>query len=71
MGRPIGSMAEAGSGILSLLSKFSRFERLYEFGSSCVSNDKCCRDNGGGGDFSAMPVGTGIEGIEVILADML
>lgn len=32
-------------------------------GTSSVSNDRCCKDNGGGGDFSAMPVGILIDDI--------
>lgn len=60
IGRCVGSIAEAGSGILSRSLKAKRLERLARpLGESLVSNERCCKDNGGGGDLSAMPVGGG------------
>jgi hypothetical protein len=55
----LGSIAEAGSGMLSLLLKPRRFEREYcpFAGVSSVSSERCCRERGGGGDLCAMPVG--------------
>jgi len=58
IGRAEGSMAEAGSGILSLWLNPNRLGyELFPLGASCVSNDRCCNDKGGGGDLSTMPVG--------------
>lgn len=37
--------------------------RPVDSGISSVSSDRCCKDNGGGGDFSAMPVGILNDGI--------
>lgn len=52
-GLPLGSIALAGSGMLSLLLKPRRFVREYcplFIGVSSVSSDRCCKDRGGGGD---------------------
>lgn len=63
IGRCDGSIAEAGSGILSRSLKPSRFARLeIPFGGSRVSSDKCCNERGGGGDLSAIPVGVCCDG---------
>ena len=57
-GRAVGSMAVAGSGMLSRLPNSRRFDLLTcPLGASCVSNDKCCSDNGGAGVRWANPVG--------------
>jgi hypothetical protein len=58
-GLPLGSMALAGSGMLSLLLKPRRLDRAYWplTGVSSVSKERCCKDKGGGGDRCAMPVG--------------
>ena len=55
----VGSIAEAGSGILSRLPNPRRFalEVLPGGTTSLVSSDKCCNEIGGGGDFSTIPVG--------------
>jgi hypothetical protein len=53
-----GSIADAGSGMLSRSLYPRRFARgPIPFGGSLVSRDRCCRDNGGGGDLSTKPVG--------------
>lgn len=58
IGRCEGSIAEAGSGMLSRSLKASRLARLGNpLRGSRVSSDKCCSDRGGGGDLSAIPVG--------------
>ena len=58
IGRCVGSIAEAGSGMLSRSLKPRRLARLERpLGESRVSSERCCKDNGGGGDLSAMPVG--------------
>jgi hypothetical protein len=62
-----GSIADIGSGMLSLLillmsirlANPSLFVReTGPLGASCVSSERCCRDSGGGGERSAIPVGT-------------
>jgi len=58
----LGSMAEAGSGMLSRGSN-PRTARPVLFGMSSVSSDKCWSDNGGGGDRSAIPVGMDMAGM--------
>jgi hypothetical protein len=62
-----GSIADIGSGMLSLLTllmsillaKPSLFVReTGPLGASCVSRERCWRDRGGDGERSAIPVGT-------------
>jgi hypothetical protein len=52
----LGSMADAGSGMLSLGSNPLMARPVLGIMSS-VSSDKCWSDKGGGGDRSAIPVG--------------
>jgi len=58
----LGSMAEAGSGMLSLGSN-PLTARPVLSGISSVSSDKCCSESGGGGERSAIPVGIDRLGI--------
>jgi hypothetical protein len=59
IGRPDGSIAEAGSGILSRLLRLGkRLARcVVSLTPSFVSRDRCCREIPTGGDFCTMPVG--------------
>ena len=67
IGRDDGSIADIGSGMLSLLMLLMSIllanpslcvRETGPFGASCVSSERCCRESGGGGERSAMPVGT-------------
>lgn len=68
-----GSIADMGSGMLSrlillmsiLLANPSLLVReTGPLGASCVSRERCCRERGGGGERSAIPVGTCVVGAE-------
>lgn len=56
-----GSIADMGSGMALVPSP--RTGREVVSGSSLVSKERCCKDNGGGGDLSAIPVGIWTDGI--------
>jgi hypothetical protein len=58
IGRDEGSIAEAGSGMLSRSVNPSRFDRDIEpLGASRVSKERCCSERGGGGERGVIPVG--------------
>lgn len=58
MGLLVGSIADAGSGMLSLLLNPRRLDRgPVPLGASPVSSERCCNERGGGGDLCAIPVG--------------
>jgi hypothetical protein len=58
IGRLVGSIADAGSGMLSRELNPRRLDRaMVPLGESWVSSERCWRESGGGGDRSAKPVG--------------
>ncbi len=58
IGRCEASMADAGSGMLSRSLYPERLAREPPpLRGSLVSRERCCKDRGGGGDFSTIPVG--------------
>lgn len=57
IGRPDGSIADAGVGMSSRLLEWGNRGRGASLCWSGVSKERCCREIPGGGDLSAIPVG--------------